>query len=479
MFIHKKCAVLAMLLATTGFVATAHHAIAQETPSPLKIGVDVKGQYLFDGNRDLGTGIISPASSRTLETRIKVDYTPTDILKFFMEGNLVKVWGDASGEDETGTSQGAGRYAELRQYYFKVNNVFNALPMYVQVGRQRFSDPYAFMWNRDIDAVRFGYDGSLVNGFVAFGENMASYKTAEDDFDADTQDIGRMFGEVTWDYAYKKSLTARMLHIHDHSGTNPIGYVFAPKARDDEDAKLTWTDLRATGRIPAMPNIMSDINYRADGAVVMGDATTVTSTAVAPTSDLRRVTAVNARDVMGWAFDGDINMTLALPLAPTLVFGYAYGSGDDGRGQDTSFHQPDLRGNSSRQGDSTGASHNYGEALRPDLTNLHIVKAGIGFPVMKASDIMMTYRYYLLDHKETGLSNAHVSASVAGTSHSLGQGLDLIYNMKLNEEFPVMQNLPADTALKISLGAFKSGDAYGVANDEDSFRGTVDLKLSF
>ncbi|MEK7802632.1 MAG: alginate export family protein, partial [Pseudomonadota bacterium] len=349
---------------------------------------------------------------RTLETRIKLDYTPTDIFKVYLEGNLVKVWGDASGEDETGTSQSLGRYAELRQYFFKVNNMFGSLPMYAQVGRQRFSDPYAFLWNRDIDAVRIGYDGSLVNSFVAFGENVASYRTSEGDFDANAQDIGRLLGEVTWAYAYKNSLSARVLHINDHSGTDPVGYVFAPRARDDEDVKLTWTDLRATGRVSALENIMSDIRYRADGAVVMGDTTTVTSSSVAPTSDLRRVTATNSRDVMGWAFDGDINMTLALPLAPTLIFGYAYGSGDDGQGQDTSFHQPDLRGNSSRQGDSTGASHNYGEALRPDLTNLHIVKAGIGITVMKASDIMMTYRYYLLDHKETGLSNSHVSASV-------------------------------------------------------------------
>lgn len=468
-----------LLLSTALLTSVTVPALAADGASPLRFNGEVRSQYLFEDNRDLRTGTVDPADSATVDTRLKVTYQPADFFKAYLEASAVKVWGDISGEDENGNTQGTGHYAELRQAWVKFDGLLGYAPLGLQVGRQRISEPYAFLWNNNIDAARVTFDTTTVSGFVGIAENMMSYRTSDDDFNEDRQSLQHFMGEAGWNINYNNRIELRGLHINDHSEDFVVGDLVDPRHRDDEDQNLFWGNARVSGDIPTPDmGIISNVAYRLDGAVVGGEVTNTTSTAVAA-SDLRTVTAVNTRDVLGYAFDGDVDVEMAsLPLSPTFTLGYAFGSGDDGAGTDTAFRQPDIAGNSSRQGISGTSSHNYGEALRPDLSNLHIVKAGVGVPVLSASDLSFIYRSYWLDDEATGITDERVSAAFNGTDSHVGQEIDVVYNMRVDKEVPALSFLP-DTSFRITAGAFKAGDAYDPADSEDFIRARADLVLKF
>src|SRR5439155_7306908 len=92
------------------------------------------------------------------------------------------------------------------------------------------------------------------------------------------------------------------------------------------------------------------------------------------------------RDVSGFAFDARGTWATRAPARPALTLGYAFGSGDSNarRGVDTGFRQPDVFKNRDR---FLGADvfRIYGEIVRPNLSNLHIVTGSLGYRVLRAS----------------------------------------------------------------------------------------------
>lgn len=76
---------------------------------------------------------------------------------------------------------------------------------------------------------------------------------------------------------------------------------------------------------------------------------------------------------------GGVYTAQDLPMRPRLVLGYAYGSGDDkpDDGVDRRFRQTGLQSNEARLGGLTKRKI-YGEVLDPELSNLHVVSAGVG-----------------------------------------------------------------------------------------------------
>jgi len=453
-------------------------ALAQDA-SPFKVQTELKGQYLFDENRDLGTLSENSGSTRTMDARLKLGYeAPSELWSAYFEGGFVKVWGVGSGEDDTGKAQGTGRYAELKQSWVQLNDIGGVEPLSVQIGRQRISEPYAFLWNQDTDAVRVKYDTTTLSGFFGVAEDLASYRTSGDDFLSAQDNITNYLAELGWAIDYHNLLELRALHTNDHSGKMIVGSVFDTNHRDDTDENLTWVDLRSSGAYPTQYGPITNLSYRMDGAVVVGDVSTMSSSSIGGSTN-RTVNGYSSRDVLGFAFDTDMSLAMSHTfMTPTFTLGYAYGSGDDGTGKNTAFRQPDLSGNSSKQGISSSSSHNYGEVLRADLSNLHILKFGVGVPVHKSSDLSLTYRSFWLDNTSTGLTNAHIDATLNGKDSHVGQEIDMVYAINLDQEIPAITRV-GDADFKITLGAFRAGDAYTLSDTENSFRGRADLRFRF
>lgn len=463
-----------------GIISTSTGVSAQDVT--LRHKESIKAQYVYNDHDDLGTANVDSRDSQLIEAKLSLFGDIYDDFSYYTEMRGVKNYGDAGSVDtDTGEALGQQDFLELRQYWLEYKNIAGISPLSLRVGRQRIREERSLWWNRDQDAVRLIYDATLVNGFLAVGQNLTEYRTGDGAFDNDDEDILRVLGQASWQWKPDHVIEARFAYQDDHSGTASIGTIIQDDNRDDDDADLLWIGARAKGlvavdSVPAIGNIA----YRAD---IIGLTGSEDVTASSNNGDgTRTVTGTTNQDVSGWAVDFGVDVPVQTQyLNPIVSLGYAYGSGDDDLtdNDDTNFRQTGLDGNTSRARGVSGTTDNYGAVLRPDLSNMHIFTAGLTIPVFKNSDVYTKYHYYRLAEDATSLVSSGISAPLNGTDKDVGHGLDVIFNLDVSKEFDLTHDMADNIDLKTTLGAFKAGSAYGAAEDETAFRGQIDFKISF
>lgn len=469
-----------LFMAGVCWLAAMSAARAEDTSS-FKWQGEVRSAYLREENRDFGGQSIDPSDVFTLDSRLRMSYSPRRDLFTFFEGSAVKTWGEASSnEDDTGRNRTEGEFLELRQLYARFDEIGDIIPLNIQIGRQRIYEPYGFWWNRDLDAIRVNYNSTLFNGFLAVSENQGSYRT-NDDQDEDEQNRFRIMAEASRLITPTDRLEFRALYEKDHSGRDEIGETFDRFDYDDEDNNLVWTGLRSAGSGKMASSGFHNFRYRLDGVVVAGSADD-TRVASFGSTDTRTITGYDKSDVLGFAFDGEANFFIDGPKSPMLTLGYAYGSGDNDEtdGNNHSFRQSDIQGNLNRFALSSTPIHHYGEVFRPELSNMHILTGGLSFPILNSSDLNLLYHSYWLDEEEGDIRSSRINADFDGSGKHLGQEADLVWNLKLHDELPIFSKLSDQALLRTSVGAFKAGEAFAPNDsDEYAFRGLVEFRLKF
>lgn len=455
----------------------------KKQPKKYRVRGTVLGQYTAEENFDLGQRDTDFESSSIVDSRLGIYLYPTKDITTYAEFRGFGSTGQASSNTTDDEDERDDAFFEMRRAWVEFDKLFNTPALSLKVGRQRFREDRTILWNRDTDAIRFSADTTMANGFLAVANNFSNYRVGKDsDFDEDDKDRLRVLGEVERFFNKDYSLSARFLYEDDYSGTENIGAIIDGENRDDEDFNLVWTGIRAKGVIPApKPEAISNISYRADALTVFGEETITTSSGITGSSN-RTVTANTDRDVFGWAVDGEVNVALNAPLRPVFKLGYAYGSGDDdGTGTNGAFRQTDLHGNTSTfdSGFTTDTQRNYGEVFRPELSNIHILNAGVSFPLYEHSDLHVNYYRFWLAEEETNLRSSSISARTNGTDKYLGQEIDLGINVRLGEEIDFDTDFLNGSAMRFRFGAFQAGDAYGAGEDEHAFRGTAEFRVGF
>lgn len=466
-----------LLLSASLFPVAAH---AQEK----QVNIQAIGtlQYIVEEDPDLGTGTAGTEDSLSEQLAVRAGVDFTDEWFALFHGRALNIDGESGFDDDTGATINDGAdetFAELRELYVLKRNLFGATPWSLQVGRQRVREPRALWWNSDNDLVRFNYDTTLLKGFVAAGEDMRSYRTGtHSDFRHDDEDRFRVFGESSYQYTMGHFIEGRLLYEDDHSGMEAPGTIIDAGDRDNEDQNLLWAGVRATGNAEnAVPSIAS-LKYRADLMGVFGEEDNLTSVA-GPGAETRTVTGSDNRDVSAWGFDGGVVLDPGVLGGPVGMLGYAYGSGDNGTGSDSEFRQTDIQGNSSRTGLERQQQKNYGEVFRPELSNIHVLNAGLGVPVTQASDVALSYFYYRLDEDATGLRSSGISAPLNGNDKDLGQELDIAFNVDVDEQFNLQPNLIEGINFRLVTGGFFPGDAYEPTGDDTAYRIFTELQFRF
>jgi len=448
--------------------------------------IDVSGQltlqHIFSDNRDLGTGDSVPAHSISAQPRILTTITPAENTKIFADVQALIIDADTGvgAEDDTGrVSDFNKNFIELRQLWVRQQELLGITPLSAQIGRQRIRENRTIWWNRNFDAARITYNTTVFKGFIGAGQNFTSYRTNVDtDFRADDEDRFRIFAEGSWQHALGHYFDLRGLYEKDYSSLEKVGTTISANARDEEDLNAIWAGARFSGQFDEPTENLRFIEYQADLIGLMGTVDTLTTTGTA-NPNRRQIASNDERDLNAVAFDSTINIAPDIKSKPVITLGYAYGSGDDGDGSDTGFRQTDLQGNSSRMGLSSGSVRNYGEVLRPELSNLHITTAGVGFPITDVSDISAFHHYYHLDKEATSLRTGSIAAALDGEEKSVGHGVDLIYNHNLSKEFGWDHSLLSDVRLKLNVSGFNAGKAYGEGEDETSIRTFSELQIRF
>lgn len=114
-----------------------------------------------------------------------------------------------------------------------------------------------------------------------------------------------------------------------------------------------------------------------------------------------------------------------------LTLGYAFGSGDKSSTstRDESFQQSGLQNDNDKVGGASSMRY-YGEIVDPELSNLSILTAGLGFQILRRTTIELVWHRYQQVEAADALRDSSLDARPSGASTDLGQELDLLLSSK-------------------------------------------------
>lgn len=152
-----------------------------------------------------------------------------------------------------------------------------------------------------------------------------------------------------------------------------------------------------------------------------------------------------------------------------VVASYAYGSGDGNPtdGVDRRFRQTGTQENRFQYGGVSRFKY-YGETLNPELSNLAVATAAVGFKPSSLSSVDLIYHRYALAHASNGLYAARLDRQPTSGSRRAGNAIDLVagYRNRSAVEFEVF------------VGYFAPGAAFAPFRS-DSFYGMFKFKYNF
>ena len=429
--------------------------------APLTLGGEVEGGFQSQANYDFDDGADDFRLRALPEVKLEAFYQPADNFvifaqtKGFIESELV----DKDGSKET------DRGASLDQAWALWSHDIGGGEIAVQAGRQQFQDRREWWWDDDLEAVRLRFARGRLSGFFAVAEKLWSTSTLEP-LEPDERDIRRFFANAVYAFERRRQAEIFLMRQNDHSSTYRMGDAILEDDFDEADSDLTWVGVRYRGRHKI--DGVGKLYFTLDGALVRGNEVEIDSTEA---NGVVSVTRPVKRRVKGAAFDGSLSWELPVEWEPILSFGYTIGSGDDtpDDGHDGDFRQTGLHGNN---GKFRGISRfrYYGEALRPDLTNIRILTAAFGAPIGESVWVEMVLHDYKQQSARGEIPGSRLDLDPTGLSRKLGREFDLI----VSYEQPSRK-----WEAELSAGAFRAGEAFGAEQGEWALVVAVKINHNF
>ena len=181
----------------------------------------------------------------------------------------------------------------------------------------------------------------------------------------------------------------------------------------------------------------------------------------------------NDRRVRGEAID--VGATLFVDSSsrwnPRATLGYAWGSGDDGKGTDNSHHQTGMQTNKSEMG-AVYDFKTYGTVLNPALTNIHVLTAAVGIAPMKDSSLDLVYHHYRQD-KLGALSKTALNPEAdLQNRRTLGNGFDLVWGWTPGPAWKVQ----AYAGVFMPSGRFRASNDAGAGKSANAYAVGIDIR---
>jgi hypothetical protein len=441
---------------------------------PLLFGVQFRTRTRYENGRfDKGIGTLDQT---TFSGGIDFDvfYPFTETISIFLGGKALM--------EERWAYGAPGRYdisetrLERNEMWLFWGNMFGT-PFGTQVGGQRFSDRREWWWDQNLDAVRLRFDHELTNVQIAVSEGMVPLGTGESkNFDPEDEDILRVLGQASFALWKDHRVGLFALYQDDHSNDYSIGDLINKNDEDEADADLVWFGLSASGKFRT--DSVGRFRYWLNAAGVVGDETFYDFGGV---SSRRELEGVNKHNVRGFGVDAWTSWQLPFIGEPALTIGYAYGSGDDdiSEERDKGFRQTGIQDNNDRFFGVNNFRY-YGPLFDPELSNMHIFTAGLGFRFLERASVELMYHYYMQARAAPYVRDAGFKLDPGGQSRSLGDELDLIFGF----EWPHVE-------LELEGSIFRAGSAYNPVEikdvpppfrdfeDELIYQATLEIKVNF
>jgi hypothetical protein len=172
------------------------------------------------------------------------------------------------------------------------------------------------------------------------------------------------------------------------------------------------------------------------------------------------------------AFAGIFNLYyfFRAPVNPVLIVQYAYGSGDSDR---LDHRTTDSNTSGEDNGFLSFGTYVGGYALRPPLSNLHVVRGGFsvspfsgsGNNVLRRMAFIAKYSLYRKDKAEAPIG----SGEAVENSSNVGQGIDASLRWRIFH----------DLSFFLNYAVFLPGDAYASTEDDNKSFMMAGLNISF
>ena len=329
----------------------------------------------------------------------------------------------------------------------------------VQVGRQKFSDDREWWWDEKLDAVRFHYDTESLHAEIGIAQELAPVSSVEDSIDPEEDGVLRVISSLTWLPRVNHESSLFFLIQSDDSNTELEGEVVNRDRRDESDLDAIWMGGRKQGKYRL--DTMGRLYYWLDVGLVAGSEKLIDYDTIDSQNSI--VASVDHRDVRAAGFDIGVSWRTRFPGQMTFTLGYAAGSGDRDRSDntDTSYRQSGLQGNDAKFRGVTSFNY-YGELLSPELSNISITTLGLGFRFLPESSIDLVYHNYRQFEASDDIPGSDLDLDPAGIDTRIGSELDLIIGI---EEWERVE-------LELVAAFFKAGSAF------TGLKGKVSTSLS-
>lgn len=312
--------------------------------------------------------------------------------------------------------------------YLTVRNVVPGARM--QVGRQRFIDSRRWLFNENMDAIRFGYQYEQFSLELSVSQlNLVQRNLLRREAEEDEE------GFVNY-YAYADYKFGKKNHVG-------IFALYQDQQRLGTAQPIT-VGLQSSGRLS------EDLKYWLQTAAVRG-------------SD-------GGQRIRGEAIDVGLTQRFDGAWEPSITLGYAYGTGDSNPNDnvDARFRQSGFQGNSDKFNGVARFKY-YGEVLDPRLTNLMVFTGGAGIKPFSKTSFDLVYHYYLQDHASNRVRGSDLDTDPTGLSKHIGSEVDLVVG------YQAISHLQT----KFVLGYFFPGKAYTESWHDGAFLASFLLRYNF
>jgi alginate production protein len=311
-------------------------------------------------------------------------------------------------KSERNTSQSRDLDAGDTQVYFLARDV-GVKGLTFKIGRQDVEEPREWLFDEYLDAIRVYYYGHLP--VVAEAAVFHAVAPLKDKIETWTD----IFGQLRW-------------HFDKHSRARAY-FLLRRDSDETRNREPVWWGAGYYGNAGKMIRAWTDL------AIMRGED--------------------KGETLQAYGIDlGAIITAADIRFSPSITLSYALGSGDKSGGDqiDNNFRQTGYEDNVDNFGGIPTLRY-YGEILDPELNNIKIFTAAVGFRLLNNSSIEAIYHSYRQHHPDDKLRGDLIDppARPNGMSDDIGWEIDLIIGIR---------NLWERVSLSWVFGIFKPGDTF-------------------
>ncbi len=357
-------------------------------------------------------------------------------------------------------------YLEAKQLYLHSDSVFGKrATLSLAVGRQTFRDLHAWNYDIELDAIRLTFSRTLLEGELAYGGRLFDSRMGDNEYRTRLKNSRFLLGTLQHQWHYKHYIGAYGLTERNRVADDQTGTLFRADELIEPRTRLSWYGINSHGEYATATG---SIHYSGTLATLYGDTQALNITTLG--NGDRQVASFANQSIKG-AMAVDLKL-IWRPANQAYAIGLNYaaasGSGNISPGEQKRYVQPSIATN---KNDVLGTSRYryYGEALNPDLSNLHIATLSAGRPINESIWLEAAYHLYRQDKASPLLEASSPKLSPNGNSRDIGQGLDLVLGGTLKD----------GDKLQFILSGFWGGNAYSTVQVKTIYRALVNYRVLF